>query len=156
MEKVIYTLGHSNRSLNDFLHILMRYQIANLVDIRRFPTSRKYPYFNKDYLSSVLFKHGFKYYWLGNELGGYREGGYLKFMEKPEFKQGIRKLLRISLSNPTAIMCSEKFWFRCHRRFISDLLVKMGYRVIHIIDIDKTYEHKYRGYVNGLSYSTVE
>jgi len=91
---------------------------------------------------------GISYIWLGKELGGFRSGGYVRYMNTEEYAKGIEKLKRIinSSKHHIAIMCSEKLWFKCHRRFISDTLVKQGYTVIHIIDFDKTYKHRARSY----------
>ena len=143
---IVYTVGHSNRRLEEFLDILKSYNIRVLVDVRRFPKSRKFPHFNRDILKSALEKEGIVYYWLGDLLGGFRTGGYERYMKTEEFKDGIRKIMNIILKSPSvAIMCKEKFWFRCHRKFISNVLVKEGIEVIHIVDKEKTYTHpKYR------------
>ena len=141
-EKIVYSLGHSNRDIADIIRILKKFNILNLVDVRRFPTSRKYPWFNKENFMKTITENGIRYFWLGDLLGGYREGGYLKYMETNDFKIGIKKLISIIKSGKTAILCSEKFWFRCHRRFISDVLKGLGFNVIHIIDEDRTYIHK--------------
>jgi len=88
--------------------------------------------------------------WLGEELGGYREGGYLSYMRTEEFLRGLEKLMRIIelvRRGYVAIMCMERFWFRCHRRFIANALAERGYEVIHIIDVGKEVKHKLRKYV---------
>ena len=143
-EKIVYTVGHSNRSIEEFLAILKEYNIKIVVDVRRFPTSRKYPWFTKDKLIDTLKKNNVEYYWLGDLLGGYRDGGYERYMDSDEYRNGINRLTKIidDRDDKVAILCSEKLWFRCHRRFISDTLVRIGYKVVHIIDINKTYTHK--------------
>ncbi len=146
---IIYTIGHSYRDAEEMLEIVNHYSIDIVIDVRRFPSSRKYPWFNKGILEKFLTENSIEYYWLGDLLGGYREGGYRSYMETGEYMEGIEKLLSIASKGKTAIMCSEKLWFRCHRRFISDTLVEMGYIVIHIIDKDKTYTHRYRGDKEG-------
>jgi len=138
----IYTIGHSDRSLGELIEILKSHGVEVVVDVRRFPTSRRCPWFNKDNLRHALESSGIRYYWLGRELGGFREGGYERYMETEEFKEGIRRLLEIAGTGNTAILCRERLWFRCHRRFISDVLRGLGYRVVHIISGDRTYEHK--------------
>ena len=141
--KVIYTIGHSNRSLQEFIKLLKKYNIKRIIDVRRFPTSRHVPHFKKEVLERELPKQNIEYYWLGDLLGGFRPGGYIKYMETEEFSKGLRKLLEIAgREGRTAIMCRERLWFKCHRRFISDRLVELGYKVIHIIDDERTYEHK--------------
>ena len=144
---VIYTIGHSNRSLDEFLELLKKYGVVNVVDIRRFPTSRKVPHFKREVLGEALSKHGLRYHWLGDLLGGFRKGGYVRYMSTEEFAKGVDKLLDIVKTGRTVLVCRERLWFRCHRRFLSDYLVKMGYKVVHIIEGDRVYEHKYRGYV---------
>ena len=144
--RVIYTVGHSTRSLEGLVKLLKKHGIDLVVDVRRFPTSSKYPDFKREKLSKVLEEKGIQYVWLGELLGGYREGGYEAYMKTDGYKRGLEKLLRIirGFKRP-AIMCSEKLWFRCHRRFISDSLVKLGFEVIHIIDEEHSYRHRGRG-----------
>ncbi len=144
-EIVIYTLGHSNRELNELINLLKKYNIKLLIDVRRFPTSKRYPHFNRENLGKVLNKYGIAYVWLGSKLGGFRSGGYKAYMNTEEFREGLRNLL--SLINNlkeghAAIMCRERLWFKCHRRFIADELVKLGYKVIHIIDDKRVYTHR--------------
>lgn len=133
--KTIYTVGHSNRTLEEFIDLLKGYSISVLVDVRRFPSSKKFPHFSKDELKPVLEKNGVKYVWLGELLGGFRKGGYAKYMETKEFERGLAELLGLAESGGIlAIMCKERLWFRCHRRFISSALREKGYEVIHIIE----------------------
>ena len=140
----VYTLGHSNRSLSEFIALLRRYSIRVIVDVRRFPTSRACPWFSKDSLSKALSAEGIEYVWLGELLGGYRSGGYEKYMSTDAYAHGISVLVDIIRrhNGHVAIMCSEKLWFRCHRRFIADTLTSLGIEVIHIIDVAKLYKHK--------------
>lgn len=139
---IVYTIGHSNRELSILVRILSKYGIRVLIDVRRFPTSRKYPWFNRENLEKSLGIVGIKYIWLGDSLGGYRKGGYNEYMKTEEYSSGIKELIDISSSKISVIMCSEKLWFRCHRRLISNTLVEKGLEVIHIIDEDKTYKHR--------------
>ena len=156
-DKIIYTVGHSNRSIEEFLTLLKKYDIRVLVDVRRFPTSRKFPHFTRENLSVNLNKHGVKYLWLKN-LGGYRghipgaekyrcfraQGyrNYVAWMHTDEWKSDFRKLVELALTNICTIMCAERFPWRCHRKLISDALLAEGFKVIHILDKDKTYIHK--------------
>jgi uncharacterized protein (DUF488 family) len=142
---IIYTVGHSTRTLKELLHLLKNYGIEAVVDVRRFPGSRKFPHFKREFLEDYLERNGIEYYWLGDLLGGYREGGYEKYMESEDFREGIKELLEIVQKRRTTIMCAELLWFRCHRRFISDELLKLGHRVLHILDEKRIYEHKLRG-----------
>jgi uncharacterized protein (DUF488 family) len=140
---IIYTIGHSNRSLKEFLELLKKFKIKNLVDVRRFPSSKKFSHFNKECLEEALSKIGINYLHLGNELGGFRKGGYEAYMKTNEFKDSIIKLLKIAKEGKTAVMCSEKLFFKCHRRHIANELVKCGCRVIHIFDENRCYEQKF-------------
>ena len=144
--KKVFTIGHSNRNMNEFIEILLKYKIKALVDVRRFPKSTRYPHFNKEVLEQALQKIGIKYIWMGENLGGYRNGGYEEYMKTEKYLGGINELIEIigNSPGPIAIMCSERLWFKCHRKFIADTLVEKGYEVIHIIDKDKIQIHKPR------------
>lgn len=139
---IIYTVGHSNRGIEKFIEILRSYDVSLVIDVRRFPVSTKYPHFNKENLSKSLEEAGIKYVWLGDLLGGFRRGGYLKYMESEEFKEGLEKLIELSVKNRVAVMCKEWTVFKCHRWYISDELVKRGHRVIHIIDEKRSQMHE--------------
>jgi uncharacterized protein (DUF488 family) len=139
----IYTLGHSNRSLEEILGILEAFGIGLVIDVRRFPGSRKFPYFNKENLEKELPKTGINYIHFP-ELGGYRKEGYLVFSQTEEFKIAIEKLLEIVDEKTAVILCAEILWWRCHRRYIANILSEMGHQIIHIYDEKKTQEHKPR------------
>jgi uncharacterized protein (DUF488 family) len=153
----IYTIGHSTRSLEEFLNMLQSFDIKILADIRSLPGSRKYPQFNKEDLKISLENVGIQYLHLA-DLGGRRKvkkdsknnrwnnasfRGYADYMETEEFKNGIVKLEHIALEKPTAYMCSEAVWWRCHRSMVSDYLKAKGWTVLHIMAIQKVQEHKY-------------
>ncbi len=137
---MFYTFGHSNLRLEDIENILNYYGIDIIVDVRRFPTSKL------EWLTKNSFerKFGNKYLWMGDELGGYREEGYENYMKSDEFKEGIKKLIEIEKNNRIGIMCSEKLWFRCHRRYISDYLTSLGYPVSHIINFEDKLHPKFK------------
>jgi uncharacterized protein (DUF488 family) len=128
----IWTIGHSNRSINTFLEMLKEHGIQVLVDVRSFPTS-KIEHFKKEQMEKWLQEHGIEYLWLGKELGGYRRGGYKRHMRTKLFREGIKKLLEIAESKRTCIMCMEANPKYCHRRFISTHLERKGVKVAHII-----------------------
>lgn len=138
----ILTIGHSNRSLGDFINILKHYNIEVLVDVRRFPTSRRNPQFKKDELENRLREHGVEYVWIEN-LGGFRKGGYVEYTETREFREELEKLIVIAHQKRTAMMCAELLWFKCHRNFIATALARQGWEVIHIYDEKKTEKHKF-------------
>lgn len=141
--KKIFTIGHSNRSFDDFLKVLKHYKIELIIDVRRFPKSRKFPHFDKEFLESELEKHGIGYLHLP-ELGGYRKHGYKAFSETEEFEKGIRRLISEVKSKSAAIMCAELLFWKCHRRFIADKLCERGYEVLHIFDEKRISEHRRR------------
>jgi len=131
---VIYTVGTSNRSLEEFLRLLQSYGIKQVLDVRSFPVSRRFPHFSRENLEKALSKANVAYFWLGKELGGYRKGGYEAFMESEVFQQGLLKLIELARQEISAIMCAERFPWRCHRRFISQKLEERGFEVRHIIE----------------------
>jgi len=139
---LVYTVGHSTRSLSEFLALLKRYGVKVLVDVRRFPTSRKFPHFCRDALEGSLKSAGERYVWMGELLGGFRKGGYQGYMKTPGFEQGVMELRALANGGGVAIMCAELLWFRCHRRYIADRLIRLGCRVVHIVDEKRTYEHR--------------
>ena len=140
-ERQIYTLGHSTRSLDELIEILRSYDVLTLVDVRHFPSSRRHPQFNKDSLEIGLPKGGIKYYWI-EKLGGFREGGYEKYMDSEDFNLGLNKLTQIAKQTTTAIMCAELLWFGCHRSFLASALTTARWEVVHIYDEKRTQIHK--------------
>ncbi len=153
----IYTIGHSTHTLDEFLNMLQSFEIKHLVDIRSFPGSRKYPQFNKENLERALPENGIYYTHL-KELGGRRKvqkdsknnrwhkdafRAYADYMETENFKKGIAELTAIAAEQPTAYMCSEAVWWRCHRSMVSDYLKARGWKVLHIMGIGKVQEHPY-------------
>ncbi len=142
----VYTIGHSTHPIREFVDLLKHYRIRRLVDVRRFPLSRKNPQFEKQTLKMALQEAGIQYLWMGEGLGGYRKEGYVKHTKTPIFKKGLEELIRLANqeSGSVAVMCAELLWFRCHRRFIADALMKRGLRVIHILDSRRVHEHSLR------------
>ncbi|MEM1537116.1 MAG: DUF488 domain-containing protein [Candidatus Bathyarchaeia archaeon] len=133
MEKTtIWTIGHSNRSINTFLELLKEHKIQVLVDVRSFPTSKS-EHFKRENMEKWLPENGIEYLWLGKELGGYRKGGYEKHMRTKIFREGVKNLLEIAAQKRTCIMCMEVNPKYCHRRFIAAHLERKGVKVIHII-----------------------
>ena len=129
----IWTIGHSNRSIEVFLELLREHSIQVLADIRSFPTS-KIEHFKREEMERWLPENGIEYVWLGKELGGYRKGGYKRHMRTKLFREGVKKLLEIAKQKRTCIMCMEKNPKNCHRRFLSAYLERKGVEVIHIIE----------------------
>ena len=153
----VWTIGHSTRALEDFIQLLRPSEIANLVDVRSYPGSRRYPQFNKVELSRVLPKSGIDYYHFA-KLGGRRKPlpdsrntawrdasfrAYADYMESEEFKEGIEELLELARNMRTAIMCAEAVWWRCHRGLIADYLKAQGSVIVHIVDAARSEPHPY-------------
>ena len=154
---IVWTVGHSTRSGEDFGQILTAHGIQVLVDVRSFPGSRRYPQFNRSTLNESLASIGIKYRH-EPRLGGRRTPradshntawrnasfrAYADHMETDEFRQGVEELLELAASARTAVMCAEALWWRCHRSLISDYLKAAGQSVVHIIDEVKTEEHPF-------------
>ena len=144
---ILYTIGHSTRTLDDLIDALRAHQIQTLVDIRAFPMSRRLPQFNRDSLELTLPAAGIRYQWM-KALGGYRKKileespnialrnqsfrNYADYMLTGEFDQAISNLLALAETSRTAYMCAERPHFRCHRMLVSDWLVAHGHEVLHI------------------------
>jgi uncharacterized protein (DUF488 family) len=155
--KTVWTIGHSTRALEEVVQMLQSFKIEIVADIRSYPGSRRYPQFNKEALAVSLPENNIQYIHL-KELGGRRKvnadskntawrhpafRGYADYMETGEFKQGIKELEAIALKQRTAYMCSEAVWWRCHRSMVSDYLKVNGWKVLHIMAIEKKEEHPY-------------
>lgn len=136
----IYTIGSSTRAFSEFLELLRMYGIATLVDVRISPYSKRFPHFSKQSLEELLPSQSVGYVYLGKELGGYRRGGYEAYMQSAEFSKGVESLEAVGGGNRAAFMCCERIPWKCHRRFIASELERRGWRVIHIIDKDRTWE----------------
>jgi uncharacterized protein (DUF488 family) len=142
-ESQIFTIGHSTRNLDEFVEIIRCYSVSVLVDVRHFPRSRRNPQFNKNNLEIKVPESGIQYFWI-EELGGFRPGGYEKYMDSEDFKSGLDKFMNIAEQKRTTIMCAELLWFGCHRGSIASLLTKAGWDVIHIFDKKRAQIHKLR------------
>jgi len=135
----VFSIGHSNRTLEEFLGILRKYGIELVVDVRRFPTS-KWEWFKKESLQEVLNSRNIRYEYLGDLLGGFRKGGYERHMKTEEFKSGLDRVKEFAKNCRVAIMCSERIVFKCHRLFISRALQRRGVQIIHIVDSERAFE----------------
>jgi len=137
----IFTIGHSTRSFEEFLKVLKHYKINFLVDVRNFPSSKKFPWFNKENLEKELTKNQIEYLHYP-ELGGFRKGGYEAFTKTEEFEKSVRNLVEIIDEKNSAIMCAEWNVMKCHRKYISNELHREGYEIIHIINTKTVKNHK--------------
>jgi len=144
---ILYTIGHSTRTLDELIAALKAHDIETLVDIRAFPMSRRLPQFNRESLEKSLAEAGIRYLWM-KALGGYRKKvlaespnvalrndsfrNYADYMLTPEFQQARAELLALAEHSRTAYMCAERVYFHCHRMLVSDWLVAHGHEVMHI------------------------
>lgn len=135
---IFYSLGTSQRTLNQFIDLFHEYHLAIGVDIRSFPTSR-FPHFSREALACSLEAEGIEYVYLGRELGGFRKGGYPNYMKSEAFKAGLKRLEEIGRRKRTVFFCSERFPWKCHRRWVARALVQKGWSVIHIIEPGKVW-----------------
>lgn len=138
-DEVIYTLGTSDRTAEEFLALLGSLGVELVVDVRRFPTSR-FEHFRREELKDLLEGEGFGYIYLGEELGGYRRKGYEAYVGTEEFRQGLERLEELARRKRVVIICAERLPWRCHRRFIGRELEREGFRVEHIIDEKRKWE----------------
>lgn len=156
-QPVIWTIGHSTRSLEEFLSLLQGQHIELLVDIRTYPGSRRFPHFNKENLTLFLPEHNIAYSHMVG-LGGRRKPdknsqnvawrhpsfrGYADYMQTAPFKSEIATLEELATTKRTAYMCSEAPWWKCHRALVSDFLKVRGWTVNHIMENGKITEHPF-------------
>jgi uncharacterized protein (DUF488 family) len=133
----LWTIGHSTRSIGDFLAALRAHRIEVLADIRHFPGSRKHPQFSQEAFRAALGGAGTRYLHLV-ELGGFRKGGYEAHMATPEWREGFAALTALAERARTCICCAEAVPFRCHRRFVARHAAALGWHVVHVLDARRT------------------
>lgn len=154
---VLYTIGHSTRTLDELLDALAAHSIETLVDIRAFPRSRRLPHFNRENLEQALPGRSIHYLWM-KALGGYRKRtladsphlalrnqsfrNYADYMLTEEFRKAIGELISLAQQSRTVYMCAERVYFRCHRMLVSDYLVAHGHEVWHIDGMGPAQAHK--------------
>jgi uncharacterized protein (DUF488 family) len=154
----IWTIGHSTRAIDEFISLLKENEIKLLADVRMWPGSTRYPQFNKEALAESLEARRTRYEHFP-ELGGKRKSkpdsrntawrnasfrAYADYMETEQFQKGIERLLELAAKvGPTAIMCAEAVWWRCHRSLISDYLKVHSVEVMHILAANKVEPHPY-------------
>jgi uncharacterized protein (DUF488 family) len=155
--QLIYTIGHSTRSLEELVELLRAHGVTTLVDIRTVPRSRHNPQFNREALARDLPERGIAYVHLA-ALGGLRHGlgdaspnqgwrntsfrGYADYMLGDEFARGLDELLRLPAEGEVAIMCAEAVPWRCHRSLVADALAVRGVEVRHILGAERAEPHR--------------
>ena len=155
-ELTVLTIGHSTRTLEEFVQLLEAYGVTLVVDVRTVPRSRHNPQFNKETLPNTLKHYGIKYIHLP-DIGGLRRTkpnsvnlawenlsfrGYADYMQTQEFTDSLLKITALARENRLALMCAEALPWRCHHSLISDALVVRHVKVLHIISKTSTITHE--------------
>ena len=153
--RTVWTIGHGTRPAEDLVAELRSAGVERLVDVRTAPGSRRNPQYAREALASALDGAGLAYEWR-RDLGGFRRPrpdsphrairnesfrGYADYMDSPEFRSALAWLEETSATVPTAIMCAESVWWRCHRRMIADALTVDGWSVVHLLPNGRTQAH---------------
>jgi uncharacterized protein (DUF488 family) len=151
----VYTIGHSTRSLDEFIALLRAYAVTGVVDVRTIPRSRHNPQFNKESLPDSLSKAGVRYVHMPG-LGGLRHAkadslntgwrndsfrGYADYMQTPAFQENLEKLIELAKEDRVALMCAEAVPWRCHRSLIGDALMVRGIRTEDIMNLTRSQTH---------------
>jgi uncharacterized protein (DUF488 family) len=146
--RTVHTIGHSTRTLEVFIKLLKDHRIELIVDVRRWPASRRLPHFNRAALAESLKENGMDYLWRG-DLGGFRKPlsdsvntawrvatfrAYADFMLTPEFNKIMNEVEPIAAERSAALMCAEAVPWQCHRQLLSDAFLIRAWSVRHIMD----------------------
>jgi uncharacterized protein (DUF488 family) len=153
----IYTLGHGTRDFDELVETLAAGSVEHVADVRRFPESRRNPQFGRELLGEALAGAGVSYTWMPS-LGGRRPArpgpsrnpswqvagfrAYADYMDSDEFLRALGELLELAARAPTAYLCAETHWSKCHRRLISDKLTTLGHEVVHLITPTRQEPHR--------------
>lgn len=158
----IFTIGHSTRSIEEFVELLGTYGIQQLVDIRSVPGSRHNPQYSQEALKESLASSGIRYIYM-KRLGGWRRGptdetnaawrnrsfrSYADYMQTDDFAEGVEELIAAAKEASTAIMCAEAVPWRCHRSLVGDALVVRDVEVRDIISITSSSRHTLTSFAN--------
>ena len=153
--RTVHTIGHSTRTIEAFVDFLNAHEIQLLIDVRRWPGSRRHPQFNREALSASVKSNGIEYLWRG-DLGGFRKAAphspntawrvsafraYADFMLTEEFERIMNEMETLADERRIALMCAEAVPWRCHRQLLADAFIVRGWNVCDIID-DRDHEHE--------------
>lgn len=154
----LFTIGHGNRSVDELARMVARYSVGLIVDVRRFPGSRRNPHLSRAALTEEFPRRCLLYEWWGEALGGRRRPlavptrhpawrveafrSYADYMDTAEVREACCALLERAAETTTAIMCAETLWWRCHRRLISDAALLRGTTpVMHLLSLGHSEAH---------------
>jgi uncharacterized protein (DUF488 family) len=153
----VFTIGHGARPIGEFVAVLRWADVGTLIDIRRFPGSRRHPQFGREALSEALAEAGIAYIWQGEALGGRRSAhrrsrhtalrnlafaGYADHMDSTEFRQAVAAIVDRAASERQAVMCAETVWWHCHRMLVADALTLRGATVVHLLAVGRREAHR--------------
>ena len=140
--RTLFTIGHSNQSLEEFIALLVKQSVERLVDVRSNPYSTFVPHFNREAVSRSLQGRGIEYLYLGDELGGYPESAeyyagdrvaYERIANSPAFRRGIKKVAKDSERYSLVLMCAQENPEKCHRHpLLAQTLMERGLQVLHL------------------------
>lgn len=153
----MYTVGHGARPAEALVAVLRNAGVRVLVDIRRYPASRRHPQFAGAALSATLAHAGIRYEWQGEALGGRRSrttgsrhtalreaafAGYADHMDGAVFRTAVDTLVPRAEAERLAVMCAETVWWHCHRMLVADALTMRGVTVVHLLDVGRRQPHR--------------
>jgi uncharacterized protein (DUF488 family) len=161
-KSTVLTVGHSARSLEDFLGLLRAHEVSQIIDVRKLPGSTAHPHFNQETLSAALEEAGIGYVHvpaLGGRRrprpdsanGGWRNRsfqGYADYMQTADFEAGLQAVIESAGRRRVALMCAEAVPWRCHRSLIADALVARGIPVEHILSPTRRQPHTLRPFAH--------
>jgi uncharacterized protein (DUF488 family) len=152
----LYSVGHSDRPLEELIAMLRAAGVKTLIDARAQPRSQRHPQFNDASLRAACEAAGLAYHWAGRQLGGHRAGraesrhvalkdaalrGFADYMDTAEFQKGAAALRKLASRAPAALLCAERDPAHCHRSLIADYLTLQGVRVVHLLGPGESHEH---------------
>ncbi len=153
----ICTVGHGARPIEAFVAVLVEARVDTLIDVRRFPGSRRHPQFGRAELAAAVHEAGLGYSWQGEPLGGRRQArpgtrhtalrnaaftAYADHMDTVVFRTAIDDLIARAASELPAVLCAETLWWHCHRMLIADALVLRGAAVEHLLEPGSRQQHR--------------
>lgn len=154
---LVCTVGHGARPIAALLAVLRQASVTVLIDIRRFPGSRRHPQFGREALAATVIGAGLGYEWQGDTLGGRRShtphsrhtalrepafAGYADHMDGEPFRAAVEALVARAHVERPAVMCAETLWWRCHRMLVADALLLRGASVLHLLDVGHHQQHR--------------
>lgn len=161
-----YSIGHSTRSAAGLIEVLHCHGVQRVADIRRWPASRRMPHFNEPALRAALEAASIDYVWLGKGLGGYRKEllpvkdspntawevdgfrHYADYLDTAEGQAAMRGLEDLCRERPTAFLCAERHWSKCHRQLVANAMLARGWELWDILDAEHRERHALPGFAH--------